>query len=191
MSLIPAFEIGICNAWLFILGLVLINYGLASLTAKETTLFIWPKYNEKEKRLLSITMVTHFGSWIYSIFLPLKLGTAWFYTGLVIYLVGMIFLTVAVLNFVTTPAGKPVTKGAFRLSRHPMYVGWFLIYIGIGIACSSWIFLVIAMMFMILQMHILVIPEERMCLERFGEVYREYMNKTPKWIGIPKSGRSD
>ena len=29
--------------------------------------------------------------------------------------------------------------------------------------------------------------EERGCLETYGEEYREYLDKTPRWIGIPKS----
>jgi len=29
--------------------------------------------------------------------------------------------------------------------------------------------------------------EERMCLEKYGDVYREYMEKTPRWLGLPKS----
>ena len=33
--------------------------------------------------------------------------------------------------------------------------------------------------------------EERCCLERYGNVYREYMNRTPRWIGIPKSGANE
>jgi protein-S-isoprenylcysteine O-methyltransferase Ste14 len=32
------------------------------------------------------------------------------------------------------------------------------------------------------------IPEERFCLRQYGEAYREYMNRTPRWIGIAKSG---
>ena len=187
MSLIPAFEIGIWNAWIFILPFLLINYGLSFLIVnRESGLFIWPEYDKKEKTLLAILMVTHFGSWIYSIFLPLNLGTAWFYAGLLIYLLGMIFVTTATLNFATTRVDKPVTKGVFRISRNPLYFGWFLILIGIGIACASWIFLLLAMLYIIL-MNILVTPEEYMCLEKFGDVYREYMNKAPKWIGIPKS----
>ena len=107
-----------------------------SLIAKDSALFIWPQYNKKEKNFLTLLMVTIFASFIYTIFLPLKLSTAWLYTGLFIYLVGMIFLTIAVVNFAITPADKPVTKGVFCISRNPMYVGWFLIYIGVGIAFS-------------------------------------------------------
>ena len=136
-------------------------------------------------------MVSLFALWVYSIFLPLKLGTAWFYAGLVICLLGMIFVTLATLNFAATPLDKPNTKGIYRISRHPMYFGSLLIFIGIGIASSSWVFLLFAMIFLILQMNILVIPEERMCCEKYGDAYREYMNRTPRWIGMPKAGKND
>jgi protein-S-isoprenylcysteine O-methyltransferase Ste14 len=29
--------------------------------------------------------------------------------------------------------------------------------------------------------------EERHCLKYYGNAYREYMNRTPRWLGIPKS----
>jgi protein-S-isoprenylcysteine O-methyltransferase Ste14 len=68
-----------------------------------------------------------------------------------------------------------------------MYFGWLLVLIGIGIACASWVFLLFAIAFAVLQMYIFTIPEERFCLEKYGDIYREYMNRTPRWIGIPKS----
>lgn len=69
--------------------------------------------------------------------------------------------------------------------QETLYFSYFVICISIGIACASWIFLVYAIVYIILQ-HILVIPEERFCIEKYGDVYREYMNKVPRWIGIPK-----
>jgi protein-S-isoprenylcysteine O-methyltransferase Ste14 len=36
-----------------------------------------------------------------------------------------------------------------------------------------------------------MIEEEREFVERFGNAYKEYMNKTPRWIGIPKSSKSE
>jgi len=185
MSLIPAFEIGVWNAWILILGLGLINYGLGFLIAKESMLSTWPTYNQKEKKLFGIFMVDCVAPWIYSIFLPLQLGTAWFYVGLLIYLLGIVFLTAAVVNHATTSLDKPVTKGLYRISRHPINLSWFLVYIGIGIACASWVFLLCGIVFIILG-QILAIAEERGCLEKFGDSYREYMNRTSRWIGIPK-----
>lgn len=81
---------------------------------------------------------------------------------------------------------RPATKGIYRISRNPSYLGGFLIFIGIGIASASWLFLLLIAIFIILQ-HILIGAEERWCLEKYGDAYREYMNRTPKWIGTPKS----
>jgi len=32
--------------------------------------------------------------------------------------------------------------------------------------------------------------EEEQCLEKYGDTYREYMDRTPRWIGIPKSKKN-
>ncbi len=84
------------------------------------------------------------------------------------------------------PPDKPVTKGPYRYSSHPHYLTQFLVFIGIGIACASWVFLLCAVV-MIVLVSIVAIPEERYCLEKYGGAYREYMNRTPRWIGIPKA----
>ena len=187
MTLIPAFEIGVWNAWIFVLPYLFVNYGLSFLIVdKNASLFIWPSYTKSEKTLLGILMPILIGSWFYSIFVPLQLGTAWFYAGLPIYLLGIILIKMAVLSFATTSVDKPNTTGIYRISRHPMNFGWLLIYLGIGIAGASWIYVLVALVFLIL-INTLAISEERMCCEKYGSVYREYMNRTPRWIGIPKS----
>jgi protein-S-isoprenylcysteine O-methyltransferase Ste14 len=33
--------------------------------------------------------------------------------------------------------------------------------------------------------------EEAECLGHFGAAYREYMNRTPRWLGKPKSEKKD
>jgi protein-S-isoprenylcysteine O-methyltransferase Ste14 len=96
----------------------------------------------------------------------------------------------AMLSFYTTPVGKPVTKGVYSISRNPMYVGHFFVNIGISIACLSWIFLLVAIVAVILE-YSAVASEERTCLKQYGDAYREYMNRTPRWIGIPKSKKND
>ena len=188
MSLIPEFEIGLWNGWILMLLYFLMTYVPAYLSNKKKAkkAFSSPSYNKKEKNIYFIIEAIYFISLIYTIFLPLKLGTAWLYAGLFIYLLGMIMNALAVMSFATTPLDKPVTKGVYRISRNPFYFGYILICIGIGLACVSWVFLIYSVVYMILQ-HILVIPEERICLEKYGDTYREYMNKTPRYIGIPKS----
>jgi len=60
-------------------------------------------------------------------------------------------------------------------------------FVGVGIASASWIFLLFVIVTMIL-LSILVIPEEHFCLEKYGDTYREYMDRTARWIELPKSG---
>jgi len=191
LSLIPAFELGLWNAWIFILLVFIIPHLFLNKYWKARG---WDeearRYSKKEKKLGNILTVIFLASVIYGVFLPLKLWTAWFYVGLSIYLLGMIFLTMATLNFATTPLDKPVTEGAYHISRHPLSFSGFLAFIGMGIARISWIFLLVAIVFIIL-MNTLVIPEESWCLEKYGNAYREYMDRTPRWIGIPKSEKRD
>jgi Putative protein-S-isoprenylcysteine methyltransferase len=198
MSLIPEFELGLWNAWIFALSFFLTTIGLTSLIIRmfftgkkkpmdsnEQSLF-----NKREKKLNNIFIVALFTSIIYTIFLPLELGTAWFYTGLFIFLLGMIFNIMAEINFKTTPVDQPVTKGVYRISRNPQLFGAFLAFIGIGLACASWLFILLTMI-MIIPYDILVVSEERWCLEKYGKTYEKYLNRTPKWIGIPKSEKKD
>jgi len=67
-----------------------------------------------------------------------------------------------------------------------MYLAMFLIYIGTSLASASWLFFLLAVVTVIL-----VQPEarleERYCLKRYGKAYREYLKKTPRWVGILKS----
>jgi protein-S-isoprenylcysteine O-methyltransferase Ste14 len=190
MSLIPAFEIGIWNAWIFMSSFLLQMLAVLLLGKRVWARSSLPS-DIKRSRLEKITPLIGNSLWllatIYSIFLPLQLGTVWFYIGLPVFLVGLMILAVATVNFATAPAEKPATKGAYSFSRHPLYLSMIIIYIGTGIASASWLFtlLVIANIFWIRTEARL---EERYCLERYSDAYRKYMNKTPRWIGIPQSG---
>ncbi|MFC2011121.1 methyltransferase family protein [Chloroflexota bacterium] len=192
MSLIPAFEIGLWNIWIFVIPHLYVRYCLGYLIVdRKATLFIRPSYTKSEKRWLAILMVTCLGPLIYSIFLPVKLDMAWFYVGLSIYLLGVISIIMAILSFSTTPLDEVVTKGIYRISRHPMSFGCFLVLIGMGIAGASWVLLLCAIVFIILQGRFLENAEERMCLDKYGDTYREYMSRTPRWLGVPKTGSNE
>jgi len=189
MSLIPAFEIGVWNAWIFtvcsLIPLIFVFRPLVSRGQKEGTAFT-ASFSKMQKNAFSSHQLIYFILFIYSIFVPLKLGTVWFYVGLSVFLVGLIPYAMLAVNFVTTPLDQPVTRGIYRYSRHPMYVTGFLMLLGAGIASASWILLLLFVVDIILP-PLFIEAEERYCLEKYGNAYREYMNRTPKYIGIPKS----
>jgi len=157
MSFLPAFETGVWNVWMFMK--IISNLGMV----------IW------------IILV------IYSIFLPLPLGTPLLYAGIALFVAGLIIVEIAEIPWKTTPVGGPITGGLYRCSRHPVYIGVFVQYIGIGIASASGLFLLLTIVSLIPT--ILTAPaEERFCCEEYGDAYRAYLNRTPRWLGVPKSG---
>jgi protein-S-isoprenylcysteine O-methyltransferase Ste14 len=190
MSLVPAFEIGVWNAWILMLYFPL--HPLIFLVVDKLVGVgdIFKKMkdspNNKAEKIIFISMnVFILLGIIYSIFLPLNLGTAWFYTGLVVYLVGLIMFIASMVNIARTPHGEPFRTGMYRFSRHPMTVAGHIMHFGISIATASWVFLVFSVV-VIIMWYFLVVPEERGCLDYFGDAYRDYMNRTPRWLGIPK-----
>ena len=189
MPLIPVFKIGLLNAWIFMTAFLwqmllvrLINKDVYKKSGHPAEI----KLNKREKIASIIFGSLTYLSYIYTIFLPLKLATLWFYVGLFIFILGLLILTIATVNFLSTPLNLPITKGIYRYSRHPMYLANFIIFLGTGIATASWIIIIISIAFLILP-DIYVFAEERYCLERYGNIYQKYIYETPKWIGIPKS----
>lgn len=192
MTLIPAFEIGIWNAWILwvlqFLSMIIPNLFMneeAKIRTKRAPQLV--PFNKTERILaLSTHVIVMPFSIVYSIFLPLKIDTAWFYIGLVIFILALVMSLMTTISFATTPVDKPVTSGIYQISRHPIYLSGFLLNLSIGIACASWVVWLCAILWIVLW-HMVVPTEERFLAEKYGDAYREYMNSTPRWIGIPKS----
>ena len=78
-----------------------------------------------------------------------------------------------------------VTRGAYALSRNPMYVGWSSGVL--GVACwtrSAWLLATWAVAVGALDREI--DGEESRLLERFGPTYRAYRDRVPRYL--PGSG---
>ena len=192
MSLIPAFQVGVCNAWILMLLvtlLMILPFVVPSLRKEVLKrMATGTPFNKAEKILDNFSTALFVLAFIYSIFLPLKLGTVWFYTGLPVFLIGCIIQWTAFVKWQATPLDVPITVGPYRYSRHPMYLSWFIQFLGVGLAAASWLFLLLMVVYITI-LNILAAPEERFCLEKYGDAYRDYLNRTPRWLGIPKSGK--
>ena len=191
MSLIPAFKIGIWNAWilqaLFYLAMFIPDIFLDKEARNRTKrMSSLAPFNKTEKILALFTHVVIMPLvFVYSIFLPLKTDTVWLYVGLPIFAVALVISVAALFNIASTLTDEPVTKGVYRISRNPMYLSGFLMFISVAISCSSWVVLLGAVLWIVFW-HIVVPTEERSLIVKYGDSYREYMKRTPRWIGIPK-----
>ena len=189
MSLVPAFEIGVWNAWIFMLPELLtfpLFFRVATPRAPKEESHNLAAMPKVKRTLLYSSKIIYIPAFIYSIFLPLQLGTLWFYIGLPITLIGFITGIIVILNWAASPPGKPVTTGFYRYSRHPMYVTALVFFLGVSIITASWIFLLFTVLLIAASFYFTPLEEES-CLAHFGDAYRDYMNRTPKYLGIPKS----
>jgi len=192
MSLIPAFHIGVWNAWIFMIwpwvDMLAVRLVGSDVYRRASGLPSEMKTSHRYRVVSYVSMAVDTMAVAYSIFLPLQLGTIWFYAGLSIFLLGLVVLAAATVNFATTPMDVPITRGIYHYSRHPLYLASLLIYLSVGIASASWVFLLVFFIQSV-SIRIAAVGEERYCLDKYGDAYREYMNKTPRWLGLPKSRR--
>jgi protein-S-isoprenylcysteine O-methyltransferase Ste14 len=186
LSLIPAFEFGLWNAWILVIPILIISFSDMRVTAaRESGEAGDFQLTKKENRLTYAVFLPMLVSWVYAVFLPLQLGTTWLIIGLLFYLFGIVFTLVAIRNFAASPKGKVITKGLYSFTRNPTYIGMVLMQTGLGIACSSWLYILLTVALMIL-LNANLSAEERYCLYRYGDDYKKYRDSTPRWIGTPK-----
>ncbi|MFX0169782.1 MAG: methyltransferase family protein [Candidatus Hodarchaeota archaeon] len=76
---------------------------------------------------------------------------------------------------------KVVDHGVYGRVRHPMYLGSILLYVGFWITTISLLTL-IPLLTIIVGYNYLANVEERILIEKFGDQYRDYMKRVPKWF---------
>jgi protein-S-isoprenylcysteine O-methyltransferase Ste14 len=83
---------------------------------------------------------------------------------------------------VRRPTAALVTTGIFAATRNPIYLAMALLYIGVAFLINSpWTFLLAAPMTSTLCL-IAIKPEERYLERKFGDAYRAYRDRTPRWL---------
>lgn len=112
---------------------------------------------------------------------PIKLNTSLFYAGAAVSAAGTIGLVKALFDFKAAPLDEPVTRGIYRISRHPQIVTASLILLGGCLAIGSWA-ATLAWALARAFNHFGIIGEEKVCLETYGEDYAAYLRRVPRYF---------
>lgn len=75
-----------------------------------------------------------------------------------------------------------ITTGVYRISRHPMYLGFVLILIGLAALVRSLTTWIVIPVFIVVVDYIFIRMEEHMIETKFGRDWSEYKQKVRRWI---------
>jgi protein-S-isoprenylcysteine O-methyltransferase Ste14 len=75
-----------------------------------------------------------------------------------------------------------ITEDVFRISRHPMYLGFVLGLIGVAILLGSLTPWLVIPVFAVLMDRVFIQVEERMLEQKFGQAWLEYKRQVRRWI---------
>lgn len=126
--------------------------------------------------------------------LPIRSFQVETWVAVTITLSGIAFLLLAVISFARNQTTvnpqspnnttKLVTKGVYRITRNPMYVGMILILLAyvLWLGELSAAFTVVIFFFLIDRYQIKL--EERVLHNKFGKAFDDYLKIVPKWLFI-------
>ncbi|NYB74323.1 phospholipid methyltransferase [Sedimentibacter hydroxybenzoicus DSM 7310] len=171
------------NAFFTVIPLIIIRFGILSILDKKALkrAASFAPLIGIEKAAYLFYQISNILIFIYLCFLKITTDSYWFYVGLVIYGLGVLLCLVSVLNFAKPAENGINLKGLYRISRNPMYVAYFVYFLGCVLLTQSLILLVILLVFQI-SAHWIILSEERWCIKKFGEEYINYMNKVRRYI---------
>lgn len=183
MELIPALEIGWLNGWILVCLLYLVYGILLWAFPKDVLARLYDKSGRSKRQKASIYIGSSLAFVYFAliIFTPLKIGANVFIPGIILFALGLAGFVIALFDFKNTPLDQPVTRGLYRISRHPQQLMFFISFLGICIAIGSWLALFIQIISSFF-LHSRILAEEKACSERYGDSYKEYMKSVPRYF---------
>lgn len=183
MELFPELSLGWLNGWIA-LALLVLTDGILFLSAAKPVvarLFERSGWSCKQRIFTIIGKLVSLVGLVLIVFTPLKVGTLVFGLGAGVVLCGLVGVIRSVTDFRNTSPDQPVTRGLYRISRHPQIVSAGLVLLGASIAIGSWTALILWVVARLFS-HWGILAEEEACLKLYGETYRAYLQHVPRYF---------
>ena len=110
-------------------------------------------------------------------------GMAAMLAGLTIRIIAMLQLGKFYTPLLFVNNDQPlVTRGLYRLIRHPVYLGDLVFFCAVGFSLANYLVILIECTIMVPSYLIRIAGEEKMMVSAMGKEYRDYMAETRKLI---------
>lgn len=171
------------TAFVLMIPLFLIRFGLLGILNKAAlsrAAFFAPLKGAEKSAYLFYQASNAFII-LYPFFLKIQTKPSLFLIGLCAYALGTGILAVSTIDFAKPEQSGINRNGIYRLSRNPMYLGYFVYFLGCVLLTRSIVLLLALLVFQI-SAHWIILAEERWCVDTFGNAYIDYMNKVRRYI---------
>lgn len=170
--------------FLLLFPFFLVRFGLLSRLNKDSVkrAAYFAPLAENEKPAYWIYQLSNMAVFICIIFCRIRLVPGWlFFIGAAVYAAGILFLIFSVVSFAAPSENGINLNGIYRMSRNPMYVAYFVFFTGCSLLAQSSVLFVLVLAFQI-SSHWIILSEERWCIQKFGEEYRQYMGRVRRYL---------
>lgn len=118
---------------------------------------------------------------VFTSFQKINIQSDLYLLGMMIYSGGLLLLIISTLSYSNPEAAGVNTSGIYQVSRNPMYLSNFILYLGIVLLVQSWALLLILGIY-IMSSHWVILAEEKWCIEQYGTRYTDYMEIVRRYI---------
>lgn len=172
------------NGFYLLFPFLAVRFGLLSIINKRAIqrAGYFAPIQGREKIAYYIYQVANIGLFLYLLVVTVKIDfSLYFYLGLVCYFLGIILCAISIVCFASPDAEGLNINGIYQFSRNPMYIAYFICFIGMSLLTQSLLLFGIVIIFQV-SAHWIILSEERWCIEKFGKSYNEYMKKVRRYI---------
>ena len=176
-------ESTIVTGLLIVLPVLATRYLLTALLNREAVkrAAFFPPTQGLEKPAYWINIGTTLLLLVIPFFLTIKLNGFMGIAGVCLSLTALILYGISIVHFARPDASGINRSGLYGFSRNPMYVAFFLYFLGACMLTRSWLLLAVLLIFQV-SVHFMILAEERWCRDKFGLLFAEYMNKVRRYL---------
>ncbi|OUO87016.1 phospholipid methyltransferase [Gordonibacter sp. An230] len=171
-------------AFLLMVPLFVIRFGLLAALDKRALARAarFPPLAGRERAGCAVYQISNALIVLYPFFLSIETEpTLLVAAGCVVYGTGVALLIASTVRFAHPPASGLLQDGVYRFSRNPMYVSYFLYFLGCALLAQSALLFALVLAFQV-SAHAIIKAEERECEEAFGEEYRAYCRRVRRYV---------
>jgi len=176
------FEPGIWNAWL--LSLPFFALGVFLMVMKKDVakrMSDMTGYSAREKFFTVVASIAPYPIMLATVWTPFTGMLPLLGVGVALYFLGMALFAVSLKIVIQTPPDEPFSCGPYRFSRNPLYLAATIVFMGICIATAN-ILLAVYLAIAVLPQHFMILAEERICREKYGMAFENYMKRVPRYL---------